>query len=111
MLKTITVFNTHPYPSDKKKADNAPPSELGLFLRWVEDVLQSIPQEHREDAVISFAAREEYDMPYVQTVVYYTREETREEEETRKLDLKKRKEQAEIMERAELERLKKKYGG
>jgi hypothetical protein len=90
------------------------PSDLREFIQYLNELLADVPEGNRDSAQIDINLESgEYNSPTVK--IYYYRIETDEEEAAREQDEERRKLRAaaasEAQDRAEFERLKRKFGG
>ena len=102
--KTITETNY-----DNHEWNQDPPENLIEHIAWLEEKLQSIPEEFRESAFVKIYADEEYGDPTLIYKIWFSRPETDNEEATRERQDQARAESVREREIAELAKLRAKY--
>jgi len=95
--------------SPRQGHENAPPSNLLEFKAWLDDIILTIPEEHRDGAEIDIDTTCEYGDYYAIVEVDYYRPETSEEEAFRNKQIEKRKDADTARDKELLAELKKKY--
>jgi len=99
-MKTIKVYERECLDVDQ------PPENMIKYIAWLTDKLDQIPDEFRKNAEVEMVSNDMYGLEYV---ISYTRPETREELAEAIREVQRRDSEIERKERAELERLNKKY--
>jgi hypothetical protein len=106
MKKRVMVFeamSSLQWPFDR-------PTALAEITGWFAEMLESVPQEHRDTAICEFDTESDYDCHYPTIKIFYDREETPEEARERE-DAADARARADIAHaRATIARLKAKYG-
>lgn len=85
------------------------PVTVADFIKWTNELRQSVPAEHYDDVMIKFGSDEDWDQPNPQLRIWYERPETPEEAEQRETQERRRAEERASQERFTLRSLLAKY--
>jgi len=95
---------------DSDKPQQSVPGNLAECVKFLAEILESVPEEHRDSVLIEHKTEERYDYYNTRTLIYYYRMETEEECQARVEEVNKQRMDFYLHAKAQAEQLRKELG-